>query len=91
MNLITVTVTPFPVAVNRAANVRFACVDSTGAPVAGQVKENGVVIGNTNQTFSHTFRAARVRNGRNDVELVWPTVTVVVPNFPVVQVDCGFP
>jgi hypothetical protein len=91
VNLITVTVTPFPVVRNRAANVRFACVDSTGAPVAGQVKENGVVIGDTNQSFSHNFRPTRVRNGRNDVELVWPAVTVVVPNFPVVPVDCGFP
>lgn len=91
LNLFAVTVTPFPVTRNRAANVRFACVDSTGAQVAGQVKENGVVIGDTNQTFSHAFRPTRVRSGRNDVELVWPTVTVVVPNFPVVTVDCGFP
>jgi hypothetical protein len=91
LNLFTVSVTPSPVPMNRVVSLKFACVDSAGAAVAGKVKENGTIIGNTNQTFSRTFRATRVRVGRNDFDLISPTVTVSVPGFPDVTVDCGFP
>src|SRR5512132_1445626 len=54
LKALAVRVTPSPVPVNRAVSVLFVATDATsGTPVAGQVKENGAVIGNTNVTFSH--------------------------------------
>ena len=86
MNLITVTVTPLSWCAI-ARRTRFACVDLTGAPVVGNRER--VVIGDTNQTFSHNFSRRSVMDATT-WSTVWPAVMVVVPNFPVVPVDRGF-
>ena len=91
LNLLTAGVTPYPVPVNRAVSVTFTTKDvTTGNPVAGKVKQDGVVIGDTNTPFSHTFKTTRKRVGR-DWEIVSPVVTVSVPGYPEMEVDCGFP
>lgn len=91
LNLFTASVTPFPVALNRAVRVTFATVDvSTGQPVAGKVKENGAVIGDTNVGFTHTFKPTRKRIG-GQWETFSPVITVSVAGFADVDVDCGFP
>jgi hypothetical protein len=87
--LLTVSVAPYPVPVNRPASVTFIATDSSGGAAAGSVKENRTVIGRTNTAISHTFRATRKRIG-DDWELVYPTVTVSVPGFPETDVDCGW-
>jgi hypothetical protein len=91
LNLLTAGVTPYPVPVNRAVSVTFTTKDvTTGNPVAGKVKQDGAVIGDTNTPFSHTFKTTRKRVGR-DWEIVSPVVTVSVPGYPEMEVDCGFP
>lgn len=75
VSLLTATVTPLPVPVNRAAQTTFTATDtSTGNPVAGRVLADGVDVGPTNASFSHTFRSRRVRipvrhrsNGRSSI------------------------
>ncbi len=89
LNLLTVSVAPHPIPVNRAVNVKFTAIDSAGTPAAGTVKANGTAIGNTNTTFSHTFKTTRKRIG-GDWEVTYPAITVSVPGFPDVDVDCGW-
>ena len=91
LSLLSVRVIPHPVPVNRAVAVRFEAIDGvTGAPLAGTVKKNGALIGSTNVQFSHTFKPTRKRVGLN-WEITYPVVTVTVPGFAEVTVDCGFP
>jgi hypothetical protein len=90
LNLLQVTVTPYPVPLNRTVSVKFATLDATtGSPVAGKVKLDGAIIGNTNVAFSRMFKARRVRVGP-DWELIPPVVTVAVAGYPDRVVDCGF-
>ncbi len=87
--LLTVSVAPYPIPVNRPVSVTFTATDSSGRAAAGSVKENRTVIGRTNTAISHTFRATRKRIG-GDWELVYPTVTISVPGFAESDVDCGW-
>src|SRR5882724_24082 len=91
VNVVGVSVTPYPVPVNRAVSVKFTTKDATtGNPVAGKVKKDGAVIGDTNTQLSHNFQTTRKR-----IDEVWevisPVVTVSVPGYPEMDVDCGFP
>ena len=91
LNLLVASVTPYPVPVNRAVSVKFTTKDaSTGNPLAGKVKKAGVVIGDTNTTFSHNFKGTRKRID-GEWEVIYPVVTVSVPGYPEMDVDCGFP
>jgi hypothetical protein len=87
--LMTVSVTPYPVPVNRAVSVKFTATDSAGNPVAGTVKSDGTVIGNTNTRFSHTFKTTRRLLG-GEWEITYPFVTVNAPGYPEMDVDCGW-
>jgi hypothetical protein len=91
VNLLTASVSPYPVPLNRPVSVKFTTADATtGNAVAGKVKKNGTVIGDTNTTFSHNFKTTRRRVG-GEWEIVSPAVTVNVPGYPEMDVDCGFP
>lgn len=90
VNLLTASVTPYPVPVNRVVNVDFTTADATtGTLMAGKVKKDGTVIGDTNTTFSHTFKTTRKRV-EGEWEFIYPVVTVSVPGYPDLDVDCGF-
>lgn len=93
--LLSGTVTPYPVPINRPVQVTFAAVDSgTGSPVVGRVLADGADIGPTNTAFGHTFRPRRVRvpgPPPPDWELVNPVVTIRAAGYLDVSVDCGFP
>ena len=85
------SVTPYPVPVNRAVSFEFTTKDATtGNSLAGKVKEDGAVIGDTNRTFSHTFKTTKKRIG-GQWEVIYPVVAVSVPGYPDMDVDCGFP
>jgi hypothetical protein len=87
--LLTVSVTPYPVPLNRAVSVKFTAKDSSGAPVGGTVKSNRTVIGNTNTTFTYTFKPTRRRLGGH-WEVTPPVVTVTAPGYAPVDVGCGW-
>jgi hypothetical protein len=90
VNVLRVGVTPYPVPLNRSVSVKFTTTDvTTGGAVAGKVKSDGVIIGDTNVTLRHTFRPRRVGHPP-DVEQIPPVVTVAGPGFPDRVVDCGF-
>jgi hypothetical protein len=90
LNLLTTGVTPYPVPVNHVVNVTFSTTDATGSAIAGTVKQDGVLIGNTNTTLSHKFTTTRRRVDRQ-WEVTYPVVTVVVPGNPETEIDCGWP
>jgi hypothetical protein len=90
LDLLTVSVTPYPVPVNRSISVEFTATNTEGNPVSGTVKANGTVIGNTNTTITTTFKTTRKRLG-GDWEVTYPVVTVGAPNYPPTDVDCGWP
>jgi hypothetical protein len=90
LDLLTVSVAPYPVPVNRAVSVNFTATNSAGNPVSGTVKANSTVLGSTNTTISTTFKTTRRRVG-GDWEVTYPVVTVSAPNFPQMEVDCGWP
>jgi hypothetical protein len=86
---VEVSVAPYPVPVkNGPVSVTFSATDGvTGAPIAGQVKQGGAVIGDTNTTFSHNFHAHRVRV-EGQWELIVAPVTVDLPGYAERMVDC---
>jgi hypothetical protein len=97
VNLLQIAVTPYPVPVNRAVRVTVNARDvSTGAGVAGQVKIDGKVAGNTNTAFSYTFRPKRRRVGGGkgeppEWEVTYPVGVVIAPGYPEASIDFGFP
>ena len=90
LDLMSVSVTPYPVPVGHSVSVKFTAENSSGNPVAGTVKANGTVIGNTNAEFTYTFRGTRKLIGIREWEVTFPVVTVSAPNYPRVEVDCGW-
>ena len=75
-------VEPAKMPLNRAVDVIVRAEDDlTHAPLAGTVKIDGRVAGNTNSPFRYTFRKRRV--GRPpDVEFQEPQGTVSIPGYP---------
>lgn len=89
--LLSASVIPYPVPLNSPVSVTFTSKDATtGNPVAGKVNKGGAVIGDTNTTFSHTFETTRERVD-GQWKVIYPVVTVSVPGYPDMDVDCGFP
>jgi hypothetical protein len=95
LRLLTVSVTPFPVPLNRPVTVTVAAVDTTsGANVAGDVLVDGRVVGATGVPFTRTFRPRRVRipgPPPPEFELVYPTGVVRVAGYSDMPIDFGFP
>lgn len=94
INLMTISVTPYPVPVNRIVSVTVGATDmSTGAPVAGQVWIDGKLTANTNTAFSHKFATKRVRDPEDPkrFEIVYPTGEVRAQGYPNTDIDFGFP
>jgi hypothetical protein len=85
VNPFTITVTPYPVPMNRQITVRFNAIDAAGHNATGDVKKDGVKIGTTNAPFQATFRATQRRG-----EDIPPVVTIEFTGFPPITVDCGF-
>jgi hypothetical protein len=94
VELLTVSVTPFPVPLNRPVTVTVNAVNMTsGAPVAGDVLVDGKVAGATGTAFTRTFRTRRVRipgPPPPEWEIVSPKVSVRAAGYPTTPVDCGW-
>jgi hypothetical protein len=89
-----VSVTPYPVPVNRSVTITVQAVDmSTNYPVAGQVIVDGTVIGNTNAPINYTFKAKRklVSTNPREWEIIYPSGEVAATGYPKVEIDFGFP
>jgi Gametolysin peptidase M11 len=95
VQLLTVSVTPYPVPVNRSVTVTVSAPDvSTGTDVHGQVFVNGVVIGTTGTPITHNFQTKRVRipgTRPPEWEVVYPAGVVKAAAYPDVDIDFGFP
>jgi len=94
IRVLVVSVTPYPVPVNRTITVTVYASDPTiGASVLGEIKVNGNVVANTNTPFTHNFRTRRrlVSTNPREWEVVYPTGTVIAPGYPATPIDFGFP
>jgi hypothetical protein len=93
--VLSVSVSPHPVPVNRPVTVTVSAIDvGTGADVGGQVQVNGTNVGTTGTAFTHTFRTRRIRIPGTvppEFEIVCPTGIVRAPGFPDTPIDFGFP
>jgi hypothetical protein len=92
--VLSVSVTPYPVPLNRSISVTVSAISSsTGADVGGQVEIDGTTAGVTGTPFTRTFRARRIRDPENprQFELVYPVGVVRAPGFPDAPIDFGFP
>ncbi len=95
LSLLHVSVKPYPMPVNRSLSVTVSATDIvSGAGVAGDVIVDGVVIGPTNQAFTHTFKTRRVLVDPGPprvFETVYPNGVVRAKDYPEVAIDFGFP
>lgn len=95
VRLFAISVTPYPVPVNRSVTVTVSAPDgTTGVDVHGQVIVNGAAVGTTGTPFSHNFRTRRVRiPGTNPPEwdIIYPTGIVHATGYPDVDIDFGWP
>ena len=94
VQLFTVSVTPYPVPLNRSVSVQVDATDmSTGAAVQGQVVIDGVVRGQTGSAFTHTFRARRIRipgTHPPEFDVEFPTGMVQSTGYPDAPIDFGW-
>jgi hypothetical protein len=93
IDILTVSVVPFPVPLNRQVTVTVSAVNSSGAAVTGDVLVDRSVAGATGTPFTRTFRTRRVRvpgPPPPEWEIVFPEVTVRAAGFPDTPVDCGW-
>jgi len=94
VNLLHIDVKPYPVPLNSAVTITVKASDlSTGSPVAGQVKIDGVAVGNTNTAFTYTFKSQRRRISVRppEWEVTYPVGVVSAPGYPDTPIDFGFP
>ena len=90
VNIVTVSVTPHPVPINRSVSVTVHAIDSaTGADVGGQVLIDGAVAGTTGVPFTRAFRARRIGKPP-DIEVIFPVGIVRVPGGADLPIDFGF-
>jgi hypothetical protein len=94
VNLLTVSVNPHPVPLNRQVSVTVSATDMTsGTAVPGSVIVDGVTLGATGTSFTHTFRPHRVRiPGTHPPEwdITYPTGIVRATGYPDTRIDFGF-
>ena len=92
--ILSVSVSPYPVPVNRLMTVTVSAISSaTGADVGGQVLVNGTNVGTTGTPFQHTFRTRRVLipgTMPREYEIIFPTAIVRAAGFPDTPIDLGF-
>jgi len=95
LNILQLSVSPYPVPLNRAVAVTVQAVDLlTNAAVQGDVEIDGTIVGTTGSPFTHTFRRKRVRipgPPPPEWEVTYPTGTVRAPGYPDAPIDFGFP
>ena len=94
MNVLTVSVTPYPVRTNTAVTVTVNAHDlATGSAIAGQVLVDGKVVANTNAAFAYTFRTKRRLISKNppEWEVTYPEGVVRTSGYPETSIDFGFP
>lgn len=95
VNLLTVSVTPHPVPLNRQVSVTVSATDMTaGTAVPGSVIVDGVTLGATGTPFTHTFQPHRVPiPGTHPPEwdITYPRGIVRAAGYPDAPIDFGFP
>ncbi|MFF1680927.1 hypothetical protein ACFVYG_33420 [Streptomyces sp. NPDC058256] len=94
VNLISVTVAPYPVPLGRRVSVTVQATDtSSGTPIQGNVDVDGVVVGTTGTAFSRIFRTKRTRipgTQPPEWDISYPQGIVHVPSYPDAEIDFGF-
>jgi hypothetical protein len=92
--LLVVSVTPYPVPLNRFVSVQVDATDmSTGSAVQGEVVIDGVVRGQAGSPFTHTFRPRRIRipgTKPPEFDVEFPTGVVRAPGYPDAQINFGW-
>lgn len=94
IGMLQVSVTPYPVPLNRTITVTVHATDSiTGNNLAGQVKVDGRIVGSTNVPFTRAFRSRRVPVDTipRTWEVIYPQGTVITGVYPETPIDFGFP
>jgi hypothetical protein len=95
VQILQVSVTPYPVPLNRAVTVTVNASDpATSSNVAGQVTINGQNVATTNTPFQYTFRSRRILvdpGPPREFEIIYPEGTVNAADYPETPIDFGFP
>jgi len=95
VNLLAVSVTPYPMPLSRPVSVTVSAADMTsGTAVPGSVIVDGVTLGATGTPFTHTFQPHRVvipGTHPPQWDITYPSGIVRAAGYPDAPIDFGFP